>query len=185
MKRLTTYIGLLRGINVGGHNKIPMSDLCALCTKIGYGDVQSYIQSGNLVFSTSAKPLIAEIELEQAIMRRFHFQISVIVRTAAEWRAYVRGNPFPEASRLAPNAVMLALAKTSPKPDAMPALRARSTGGERIIQVGDALWIHFAGGMGRSKLSPALLDRLVGSPVTMRNWRTVLKLSELTSVESS
>jgi uncharacterized protein (DUF1697 family) len=181
MKRLTTYIGLLRGINVAGHNKIPMSDLCTLCTKIGYGDVQTYIQSGNLVFSTSAKPLAAEIELEQAIMRRFHLQISVIVRAAADWPAYVRGNPFPEASRLAPNAVMLALAKTSPKPDAVLALRTRSAGGERIVQVGDALWIHFAGGMARSKLSPALLDRLVGSPVTMRNWRTVLKLDELVS----
>ena len=110
MKRLITYIGLLRGINVAGHNKIPMYDLCTLCAKIGYGDVQTYIQSGNLVFSTSAKPLAAEIELEQAIMRRFHLQIPVIVRAAADWPAYVRGNPFPEASRLEPNAVMLALA---------------------------------------------------------------------------
>lgn len=172
---------MLRGINVAGRNKIPMSDLRALCAKIGYGDVQTYIQSGNLVFSTSARPLAAEIELEQAIMRRFHLQISVIVRAATDWPAYVRGNPFPEASRLEPNAVMLGLSKTSPKPEALPALRTRCVSGERIAQVGDALWIHFAGGVGRSKLSPALLDRLVGSPVTMRNWRTVLRLNEMHS----
>ena len=61
----------------------------------------------------------------------------------------------------------------------MEGLREHALSGERIVQVGDGLWIHYAGGVGRSKLSPALLDRLVGSPVTARNWRTVLKLDEL------
>ncbi len=179
MQRLATYIGLLRGINVGGHNKIPMSDLCALCAKIGYSSVQSYIQSGNLVFSTSAAPTAIEGDLQRAIEGRFHLQIPVIVRAATDWPAYVTGNPFPEASRIEPNLVMLGLAKTPPKPEAVSALRSRSANGERITQVGDALWIHFAGGAGGSKISPALLDRLVGSPVTMRNWRTVFTLSEL------
>jgi uncharacterized protein (DUF1697 family) len=179
MKRLGTYIGLLRGINVTGHNKIPMSGLRTLCAEIGYRDIQSYIQSGNLVFSTSATPTAVEIELERAIERRFHLHIPVIVRDAADWPAYFAGNPFPKASSVAPNAVMLALAKTPPKLEAVSALRSRSTNGERIVQVGDALWIHFAGGVARSKISQALLDRLVGSPVTMRNWRTVLKLNEL------
>ncbi len=156
-----------------------MSDLCQLCAEIGCSDIQSYIQSGNLVFSTLAKPKMVEIELEQAIERRFQLDIPVIVRGSADWPAYVKGNPFPEASSAEPNLVMLALAKTNPKPEAVSELCSRCTGGERIVQVGDALWIHFAGGVARSKISPALLDRLVGSKVTMRNWRTVLKLGEM------
>ena len=156
-----------------------MSDLRALCAEIGYSDVLTYIQSGNLVFSTSAQAIAVETELERAIARRFNLQIPVVVRPAADWAAYITSNPFAEASRREPSLVMLALAKTLPKPQAVPALRDRSTRGERIVQVGDALWIHFPGGVGNSKLSPALLDRLVGSPVTMRNWRTVVKLNEM------
>jgi uncharacterized protein (DUF1697 family) len=75
---------------------------------------------------------------------------------------------------------MLALSKAAPHRDAVDGLHERAANGERITQVGDAIWIHYAGGVARSKLSPALLDRLVGSPVTGRNWRTVLKLDELT-----
>ena len=179
MKNPAKFIGLLRGINVSGRNKIPMGDLCQLCAEIGYSDIQSYIQSGNLVFSTLAKPTVIEIELERAIERRFRLSIPVIVRAAADWPAYVEGNPFPEASSAEPSLVMLALAKTSPKPEAVSALCAHGTSGERIVQVGDALWIHFVGGVARSKISPALLDRLVGSKVTMRNWRTILKLGEM------
>ncbi len=179
MKRLAKNVGLLRGINVSGRNKIPMTDLRALCAELGYSDVQSYIQSGNLVFKSSAKPAAIEIELEQAIERRFHFLIPVIVRAAVGWTTYVKDNPFPKESSVEPNLVMLALSKRAPKSEAVSALLTRSTNGERIVQVGDALWIHFPKGVGLSKISPALLDRLVGSPVTMRNWRTVLEINGL------
>jgi uncharacterized protein (DUF1697 family) len=79
---------------------------------------------------------------------------------------------------------MLALSKAPPKSEAVEGLRERAVGGERIVRVGDALWIHYGSGVAKSKLSPALFDRLVGSPVTARNWRTVLKLSELASHSS-
>lgn len=174
-----TFIALLRGINVSGRNKIPMAELRSLCADLGWEDVQSYIQSGNLVFKAGNTPANLEAELEQGIERQFGLSIPVIVRAAAEWPAYVNGNPYPEASQFEPNLVLLALSKAPPKQDAVEGLRDRALSGERIIQVGDALWIHFKGGVGRSKLSPALLDRLVGSTVTTRNWRTVLKLDEL------
>jgi uncharacterized protein (DUF1697 family) len=174
-----TFIALLRGINVTGRNKIPMAELRALCADLGWADVQSYIQSGNLLFQADATPVELEAELEGAIKRQFGHTISIIVRAAANWPAYVRGNPFPEASASAPNRVMLALAKARPKPDAVANLRQRAAGGEQIVQVGDALWFDYANGMANTKLTPALLDRLVGSPVTARNWNTVLKLNEL------
>jgi uncharacterized protein (DUF1697 family) len=176
-----TFIALLRGINVSGRNKIPMRELCALCADLGWEDVQSHIQSGNLVFKADAAAAKLETDLEQAIERQFGLPIPIIVRAAAAWPAYVRDNPFPDASQSEPNLVMLALSKAAPKNDAVEKLQERAVSGERIVQVSDALWVHYAGGVAKSKLSPALFDRLVGSPVTARNWRTVLKLQEMAS----
>jgi uncharacterized protein (DUF1697 family) len=163
---LDTFIALLRGINVGGYNKIPMPELRSLCADLDWENVQSYIQSGNLVFKAGATVASLEAELERAIDRWFGLSISVIVRAAADWPAYINGNPYPEASQKEPNLVMLALSKAPPKEDAVEGLREHALSGERIVQVSDGLWIHYAGGVGRSKLSPTLLDRLVGSPVT-------------------
>jgi uncharacterized protein (DUF1697 family) len=173
------FIALLRGINVTGNNKIPMPELRALCAEAGWGDVRSYIQSGNLIFRADSAPTELEAELERAIAGRFSLTIPVIVRAAAAWPAYVADNPFPEASEHEPNLVMLALAKKPPRAGAVEGLRERAANGERIEGAGDAIWVHYPEGAGRSKLSPALFDRLAGSPVTARNWRTVLKLGEL------
>lgn len=173
------YIALLRGINVGGHNKIPMPDLRALCTKMGWGDVRSYIQSGNIVFSAKATTSSLEDELEQAIEQNFGFEIIVIVRTAEDWFRYMTSNPFPEAAAEVPKLLMLGLSKNPPNSNALEALQQRAATDEHLAQTGNALWIHFGGGVANSKLSPAVLNRLVGSPVTARNWRTVLKLNEL------
>ena len=180
MKSAGTYIGLLRGINVSGRNLIRMAELVRLATQLGCREIQSYIQSGNLLFYADARPADLESELQLAIERRLKLRIPVIVRPAADWAAYVVGNPFTKESELEPNRVMLALAKLPPKQDALVELRALITGGESIRQVGDALWIYFPGGVGSTKISPARLDRLAGSPVTMRNWRTVLKINEMT-----
>jgi uncharacterized protein (DUF1697 family) len=177
--RTTRFVALLRGINVGGHNKIPMDELRALAGEIGWQDVQSYIQSGNLVFDAASAAPVLEADLERGITRRFGLSIEVIVRAGTAFPAYVRGNPFLEACAAEPNLVMLLLSKAPPREGAVAALSERATSGERITQVGDVIWIHFGKGMGRSKLSPALMDRLVGSCVTARNWRTVLKLEEM------
>jgi uncharacterized protein (DUF1697 family) len=141
--------------------------------------VQSYIQSGNLVVSAAGSQPALEAELEAEIERRFGLSIPVVVRAAADWHSYVQNSPFPEASRAEPNRVMLALSKRPPKLNAAHDLCERATNGERVIQAGDALLIHFPGGVAKSKLTPSLLDRVVGSSVTMRNWRTVVKLGEM------
>lgn len=173
------FIALLRGINVSGRNKIPMSELRSLCADLGWKNVQSYIQSGNLVFQANAAAVKLETALEQAIQRQFGLSIPIVVRAAAGWSGYVKDNPFPKESQSEPNHVMLALSKAAPKADAAEMLQERAVNGERIVQIGDALWVHYAAGVADSKLSPALFDRRVGSPVTARNWRTVLKLQEM------
>jgi uncharacterized protein (DUF1697 family) len=181
MTRAPRYVALLRGINVTGRNKIPMAELRTVCGELGWRDVATYIQSGNAIFSATGAAKKLEADLEKAIEKHFSLTIPVIVRSAAEWPSYVKGNPFPDASVKEGNLVMLCLSKLPPHKDAVDKLRERAANGEVVERVGDALWIHFAAGVGRSKLSPAFFDRVAGSPVTARNWRTVLKLAEMLS----
>lgn len=179
----TMSIALLRGINVSGRNKIAMAELRTLCAELGWGAVETYIQSGNVIFRADGPAAQLEVALEQAIARRFALSIPVVVRAAADWPAYLAGNPFPGPSQATPNYVMLTLSKAPPKPGAAEGLQERAAHGEQIVQVGDALWVYYQNGAGASKLSPALFDRLVGSPVTARNWRTALKLAELAGLQ--
>jgi uncharacterized protein (DUF1697 family) len=177
--QVATFIALLRGINVGGHRPVPMTELRALADQLGYGSVQSYIQSGNLLFTASGKADAHAQALEQAIAKRFGFPVDVVVRSSRQWQGYLEENPFPAASAVEPKAVMLALCRKKPKGDAASLLQERATGKERVELQGDALWIHYGNGFARTKLTPVLLDRLAGSPVTMRNWRTVQQLHAL------
>jgi uncharacterized protein (DUF1697 family) len=95
-----------------------------------------------------------------------------------------KGNPFPAYSKREPNHVLLGLSKSRPAKDAVTGLRRAAAAGEKVEQVGDALWIFYAGGVARSKLSPALIDRLVGSSVTARNWSTVQRLAAMADVDT-
>ncbi len=172
----STYIALVRGINVGGKNKLLMADLRALVADLGWRDARTYIQSGNVVFSAAATPAVLADALESEIARVHSMSVAVIIRDAVRWKQYLKANPFLHLGEESSGLVMLALSKRQPNDAAADALRARATLGEEIRHVGDALWIHYPEGAGRSKLSPGLLDRVVGSPVTTRNWRTVLAL---------
>jgi uncharacterized protein (DUF1697 family) len=176
---MTTFIALLRGINVTGRNKIPMAELRSLAEGLGCSGVSTYIQSGNLVFQASGAAGKLETSLEAAILEHFKLTIPVVVRSAKIWRGYVAQNPFIEECETRPNLVHLALGKKRPKQGAVEGLNERAQKGERVVATGGALWIDYPDGSGTSKLTPALFDRLVGSPVTARNWRTVLKLESM------
>ena len=171
-------VALLRGVNVGGR-KLPMAELRELCAGIGWRQVATYIQSGNVVFAAAGAAAALETALERAIDRRFGLKVPVMVRSASQLRTYHDGNPFPDAAREAPNRLLLLVAKRPPARGAEAALTARATAGERVGRAGDALWICYPKGVGTSKLSPSLIDRLVESPATGRNHRTVTKLLEM------
>jgi uncharacterized protein (DUF1697 family) len=176
---MARFVGLLRGINVGGHNKVPMAALRDLCAGLGWSGVETYIQSGNLVFEARGKVEALEVELERVIEERFDVSIAVIVRSGAEWEDLVRSNPFTAEAKEEPERVLLGISKTRMAREAAGAIAVRAAGGERVVQAGEALWFHYPQGLARTKLTPALIDRAAGSPVTARNWRTVLKLQEM------
>ena len=178
MTVLTRYVVLLRAVNLGAR-KAPMAALRAACERAGFLHVRSYIASGNLVVSTGLARDAVEAALEEIIARDFGFHSDAIVRSLAEWRRLIETAPFAAARGERPNQINLCLPKCPPDPSAPETLAARATLGERVVLVDEALWIDFAGGVGESKITPALLDRAAGCPVTARNWNTVFKLLEL------
>ncbi len=173
------YLALLRGINVGGHRSLPMAQLRELAAELGWSSVSTYIQSGNLLFNAPLSAETARDLLETAIAERFGFAVPCIVRSAQCWFDLVAVNPMPDVASDRPSLLMLALARSPLPADVGDHLQARAAHGERVIQTAGALWIDYGSAVGTSKLPPALLDRLAGSPVTTRNWRSVVKLAEL------
>ena len=171
-------VALLRAVNVGGR-KLPMAGLRALAEELGWREVATYIQSGNLVFSAAGKAEALERKLEEAIAKEFGLDVPVIVRSAGQWRAYAKDNPFPDEAKKEPNRLMMLLSKRAPAAGAEDAIAAKAAAGERVRRAGDALWIHYPEGAGTSKLTPALVDRAIGSPATARNHNTVVKLGEM------
>lgn len=173
------FIALLRGVNVGGRARVPMADLRELAEQLGFQEPHTYIQSGNLLFRAKGKPGDLEEELERGIRARFGVVTPVLVRPAAEWRRYLSRNPFPEESKATAKLVTIALSKQLPAEGAAEEIERRGRDGERAALAGGTLWVYYPQGIGRSKLTPAMLDRAAGSPVTTRNWSTVQKLGEL------
>lgn len=172
------YVALLRAVNVAGA-KLPMAELRELCGELGWRGVVTYIQSGNVVFDADGEPPELERALEQGLERRFGLKRAVILRSAEQWSAYAAGSPFPEQERTKPNYLLLGVAKAPVASGAAAALQARGLAGEEVRQAADALWLWFPDGSGVSKLTPAAIDRAAGSPVTTRNWRTVVTIAEL------
>ena len=168
-------VALLRAVNVGGR-KLAMADLRALCEELGWSDVTTYIQSGNVVFTAVGARRSIETKLEEAIAARFGLEVSVIARTKDQWADYASRNPFPNDP---PNRVMMLLTKARPEPGSEAAIEARGKAGEKVRRVGDALWFHYPNGAGASKLTPSLIDRATGSPGTARNFNTVLRIKEM------
>ena len=174
-------IALLRGINVGGNKLVPMAELRKLAAGLGWGDVATFIQSGNLTFTAAGTTAAAEAALEAALARRFGFTVEVIARTRAAWLRHAAGSPFPAAETDHPKMLLLGLAKQKPRADAVEKLRPYATAGERLALAEGGIWIDYNLGIGKSKLTPAVLDRAVGSTVTARNWRTVQELAALSA----
>jgi uncharacterized protein (DUF1697 family) len=166
---MTTQIALLRGINVGGNQMVAMSDLRALAARLGLREARTLLQSGNLVFRSEKTPAAIEKLLEKELGG-----VAVFVRTAAEWRAIVERNPFPEEAKRDPGHLIVMALKNAADPSRL-VIRGR----EVARGDGRQLYIVYPDGQGRSKLTNALIEKTLGTRGTARNWNTVLKLAAL------
>jgi uncharacterized protein (DUF1697 family) len=177
---MAVHIALLRGINVGGHAKIAMSDLRALLVQLGFPDVQTVLQTGNLVFrSDDASGRELETRLENAAAEYLKFHPCILVRTAAKWESIIAANPLHKEAKRDPSHLVLMLFKHAPDEQAVRELCSAVAGPEIIRVSGAEAYISYPAGIGRSKLTNAFIEARLASSATGRNWNTVLKLAEL------
>lgn len=177
---MPTFISLIRGINVGGHKRVPMDQLRALCETLGFTQVRTYIQSGNVVFS-AGKITSAAVskKIEEAIVAEFGFPASVISRTPEELATAIGANPFLKESQAEPGKVYIAFLSQSPKPDAARKLEIWATRDERLHCGRLEVYLYYRNGMGQAKLSGAVLEKVLGVTATARNWNTVNQLHRM------
>ena len=172
------FVALLRAVNVGGR-ALPMAELRAVAASLGWSDVRTYIQSGNLLFEAAGAPEPLEAELEAALATASGMDVPVLIRSESQWQQLRAANPLPHAAETEPQRLQLCLPKRPLAAGAADAIAARATAGEAVCAAGGAIWIHYPAGVGTSRITPALIDRSVGSPTTARNWRTVVALGAL------
>lgn len=172
-----TYIALLRGINVGKAKRIGMADLRELLTGLGYGDVQTLLQSGNAVFTAPrSKPEAIEQKIKNAIAKRLGFDVSVIVRTHEDLVKVVAGNPFPQHVEDGGAKLHVSFLSERPKAAALAGIDLSSFAPEEVILDGRHLYLWLADGVAESKMLKVLTDKRLGVAATARNWNTVAKL---------
>jgi uncharacterized protein (DUF1697 family) len=176
---MAVFIALLRAVNVGGRGKLPMQDLKAACEKAGLSHVSTYIASGNIVFAADQSAAVVKILITKLLRDRFALSKShTLIRTPRKLAKVIAGNPFATAAAKRPNLLMVNFLDGLPPAGAAAALAAYD-GPERLQLDGDHLYIDFAEGVGRSKLTPAFLDKALQVPATGRNWNTTNKLLQM------
>ncbi len=180
---MNTFIALLRGINVGGKGKLPMADLVAALESFEFSHVRTYIQSGNVVLRSRLKSSeqVAK-QVRKAIAEGCGIEPEVIVLTATELQTVIDSNPFPSATE-EPTSLHFFFLGALPEQADDEKLEAKRSSSERYERVGKVFYLHAPEGIGRSKLA-ASVERILGVPVTARNWRTVNTLMEMARLDS-
>lgn len=177
---MPVIISLLRGINVGGHNKIRMDSLRELCDSLGLRGAQTYIQSGNVVFQAGTPDLVRlQKKLEDALERKFRFRPVVVLRSLSDWKAAIRANPFAGRPGIDPDRLLVMFLAGEPALGAGKLLSQLRAAPEEVKLVGRELYLYYPNGMSRPKLTWTGLEKLLQVPGTTRNLNTVHKLLEM------
>lgn len=174
-----SYVALLRGVNVGGKNRLPMKDLASIFEEAGCSDVRTYIQSGNVFFE--ARPTTAErlpALVSDLIVERFGFRAPVILRTARELEQILRENPLASPSTEAETLHVMFLAE-APSASAVSGLDPKRSPPDTFAVVGREIYLCCPNGLARTKLTNQYFDTRLATVSTTRNWRPVSKLAEL------
>lgn len=173
-------IVLLRGINVGGHKMVAMAELRAFLIKLGCTDAQPLLQSGNVVVRGAPSSGAAfERLLEAQAKKQLGLEADFFVRTGEEWASVIARNPFKQEAARDPARLVATVFRDALEPKAVKALQASIAGREVVRADGKHAYIVYPDGMGRSRLTHAILERTLGTRGTARNWNTVLKLGAL------
>lgn len=177
---MPVYVGLLRAVNLGAGTMVPMEALRTLLRKEGFQDVQTLLQSGNIVFRSSASNG-SELErpLGEKIARAFRVKTDLFLRSAKEWKAILTANPFVGEAKDDPARLVVLVLHAAPPAERWQALREAIRGRELVRAAGRHGFIYYPDGQGRSKFTVALIESKLGTQGTVRNWNTASKLGAL------
>ena len=177
---MTTFISLLRGINVSGQKKIRMQDLRDLYASINLGNASTYLQSGNVVFETnlsgSAK---IETKITAAIEKQSGYSVSVLLRTGADFKRIIRDNPILKAANVDPSKLHVTFLQRTPSESRVAGLQPPENISDEFVILGQEVFVHCPGGYGRTKLTNNFFEKKLNVPATTRNWKTVNALDGL------
>ena len=170
---MKTYIVILRGINVSGKNKLPMADLRELLSTLNFQNVQTYIQSGNIILDSDETKSNVCQKIKEGIVSKFGYDVPVLIRTISEWEKAIANNPYPTENH---KILGFAFLREIPKEKSF-----EITGTEEDVYtiIEDVVYIYCPTGMARTKLTNNLFERKLKVTATSRNFRTTLKLLEL------
>ncbi|MBX5451457.1 MAG: DUF1697 domain-containing protein, partial [Thermogemmatispora sp.] len=178
-----TYVAFFRALNVGGHGVVSMLALRRMHEALGLQAVNTYIQTGNVLFtSDEGDALSLACQIEGRCLQEFGFASRVVLRRAVDLEEVITTNPFPSEAEQAPERLVVLFLAAPPVPAAASVLQRLAAAGPEKLQLsarGQELYIWYADGIGRSKLTPAELERALGCPATGRNWRTLLQIRRL------
>lgn len=179
----TTYIALLRGINVSGYKTVLMDDLKALFDKMDFEDVKTYIQSGNIVFKTGENATEAELaqRIQQSVIGRYNFFVPVFIRSHAGMQKILANNPFLKEKDINPDWLHVTFLSDNPRQSDREAISKYDFSPDRFFLVRSEAYLYCPQGYGNTKISNLFFENRLKVNATTRNWKTVIKLVDLAS----
>lgn len=173
---MQTYVSLLRGINVSGTKKVPMSDLTDVYSSLGFTDITTYIQSGNVIFRSEKNPDGLSEMIEHAIYAKFGFDVPVLIRTKDEWQEIISLNPFINDPDVDPEKLHVTLLSDFPKPELVQKLESFASPPDKFVLTEKSIFLYCPGGYGITKLSNTFFENKLKVKATTRNWKSVNKI---------
>jgi len=174
------YVALLRGINVSGHKQVKMNQLRAVCIDIGFGNVRTYIQSGNVIFESAAsseKTLVGKVK--SAILKEFGFSVPVLVFPASQLKRVLQQNPYLKEKGVDLSKLHVAFLSAVPSKTALANLANVKAGRDEFQCIDTLVYLHCPNGYGTTKLSNTAIEKAFGIEATTRNWKTVNQLYQM------
>jgi uncharacterized protein (DUF1697 family) len=177
---MAVVVSMLRGVNLGPHNRVKMDELRALYESLKLREPQTYVQSGNVIFETDERDLIKLTKrIEGAIEKKFGFQSDVVLRSTAELRDVIARNPFAKRRGIEPSKLLVTFLAGDPGEEARVTVRAIKCAPDEVFIDGQEVYIYFPNGAGRPTLSWATIPKMLKVSGTARNWNSVTKMLEM------
>jgi len=177
---MARYVSILRGINVSGQKRVPMKELQAIYESLGYGDITTYIQSGNVAFEAVEKdPMVLKSAIEEAIKNHFGFDVPVLIRTRADLQKVLDENPFVKEKGIDVDKLHVTFLDETPQQSHIEKLMTYDYSPDRFVLSGREVFVYCPNGYGRTKINNGFFESKLKVGATTRNWKTVSVLAAL------